>query len=226
MTDSPTPPPNGFPPKASAEGPGAEPAPELMRRLDSPGAAALADLSATFEDMQTVLRCCERLVAELAGGASDDVVVEAVWTTALLSYARCFAAGAGPDGPGPDGPGSRLTEDDLTAAQPEGDVLGWHRLLLQLRDHYCDGVANPRERFSVAVAQTSDGTAGGVGITSARQPLVDDVTVRQTGAIAFALSRTLDQRIAVRQDEVFTELRDLPVAAIEKLPQLEVVRPE
>ena len=66
--------------------------PAVVRRLDDPAAAALAELVEVFEDLQTVLRCCERLVTELAAeGEPDPVVVEAVWTTALLSYARCFA---------------------------------------------------------------------------------------------------------------------------------------
>ena len=40
--------------------------PAAVRRLDTPDAQALADLAAIFEDLQTVLRCCERLVSELA----------------------------------------------------------------------------------------------------------------------------------------------------------------
>ena len=116
-----------------------------MRRLDDPAAAALAELVEVFEDLQTVLRCCERLVTELAvEGEPDAVVVEAVWTTALLSYARCFSATE---------EGVALSEDDLTATQSSGEVLEWHRLLLQLRNHYADLAVNPRERFSVGVAQ-------------------------------------------------------------------------
>lgn len=131
--------------------------PTAMRRLGTPGAAELAGLSAMFEDLQTVLRCCERLVTDLGtvdGGEPNGVVVEAVWTTALLSYARCFvAAKARP----------ALTDKDLTAAQPEGDVLKWHQVVLRLRDHYADPTVNPRERFSVGVAQDESGAASGLG---------------------------------------------------------------
>ena len=187
-----------------------------MRRLDSPGAKALADLVATFEELQTVLRCCERLVTALAAGDGepDDVLVEAVWTMALLSYARCFSAGAG---------GTALTEDDITAAKAHGDALEWHRVLLQLRDHYADPVVNPRERYSVGVAQDPYGAPSGVAITSARQPLVDDLTVRQTGAIAYALSALVDERITAQQEKVFAEVKDTPKSNLDKLPQIEVI---
>jgi len=195
----------------------AEPTPDpgLLRRLDNPNASTLVGLVETFEDLQTVLRCCERLVSVLGAGNGepDDVVVEGVWTTALLSYTRCFSAGEG---------GAALTEADLSEAQPNGDVLDWHKVLLQLRDHYADAAVNPRERFSVGVSQDTSGAANGVALTSVRQPLVDDLTVRQTGAIAYALSALVDGRIETQQKTVFAELEGLSAADLEGLDQIDV----
>ncbi len=192
--------------------------PAVVRRLDSESAAELVALVETFEDLQMVLRCCERLVEELAPaeGEPDAVPVEAVWTMALLSYARCFIAGAG---------GVALTEEDLTTAQPAGDVIEWHKLLLQLRDHQTDPAVNPRERFSVGVTQDAGGAASGVAITSARQPLVDDLTVRQTGAIAYALSALVNSRIEAQQEQVFEELKSLSKADLERFDPVDVAQP-
>ncbi len=188
--------------------------PDVVRRLDGPSAAALAELVEEFEDLQTALRCCERLVTELAvEGGPDAVVVEAVWTMALLSYARCFSSGE---------EGVALTEEDVTATQSSEEALEWHRLLLQLRDHHADPAVNPRERFSVGVAQDAGGQPSGVAITSARQPLVDDLTVRQTGAIAYGLSALVNQRIEARQEEVFDEAKALPQDELDKLVPLDV----
>jgi hypothetical protein len=191
---------------------GAEPA-AVVRRLDGEGAAVLRELVETFEELQTVLRCCERLVGELAQEQPDGVVVEAVWTMALLSYARCFTASPA---------GVVLTEEDLASAQPGAEALDWHQLLLQLRDHYADPVASPRERFTVGATQAADGTASGVAITSARQPLVDDLTVRQTGAVAYALSGLVNERIEAQQRTVQGELEQLSAADLEKLERLDV----
>ena len=192
--------------------------PSTARRLETDGAKTLGDLVTAFEDLQTVLRCCERLVTELDAGGDqpDDILLEAVWTTALLSYARCFAAR-------PTGP--VLTEDDVTATVAHDDVLDWHRVLLRLREHYADAVANPRERFSVGVAQDDDGSASGIVITSARQPLVDDVTVRQTGAIAFALSSLVDDRIAVQQQAVYDQVTGAGRADLDNLALLDIALP-
>src|SRR5215210_5327169 len=98
------------------------PRPAEVRQLSTPAALALADLAGIFEDLQTVLRCCERLMAELAPAraSADDLALEAFWTTAVLSYGRCFA---------PSDRGQNLTVEDVTATGLTGDVAGWHATL-------------------------------------------------------------------------------------------------
>jgi hypothetical protein len=187
--------------------------PAAVRRLDTPDALALADLAAIFEDLQTVLRCCERLVSELASDDPDDLTLEAFWTLAVLSYTRCFSLR-------PTGTG--LTPDDVTKTGINGDVVGWHKVLMQLRDHYADPAVNPREGFSVGVSQGADGKPNGVAVTSASPARVDDLTVRQTGAITYGLVRIVDERIAGRQQVVFSELTPMTRAELENLPLVEV----
>lgn len=190
-------------------------APATVRQLDTPAASALADLAGMLEDMSTVLRCCERLVSELPAteGELDDLVVEALWTTALLCYWRCFTPGQR---------GMALTEDDVKAIELQGDVLEWHKVLLRLREHYAEAAANPRERFSVGVSQAADGSADGIAITSARQEPVDDRTVRQTGAVAYELSRVLDQRITEHQATVFGTAQAMSGVDLNELPLIDV----
>lgn len=192
--------------------------PATVRVLDSPSAQELADLAAILDDLQTVLRCCERLVTELTepkeeGGEPDDLTIEALWTSTVLSYTRCFAGGRR---------GMGLTEDDVTATRLPGEVLEWHEVLRRLRKHYADPAENPRERFTVGAAQDSHGRANGIAITSTRQPRLDDVTVRQTGALAYELSRMVDQRITEHQERVRTDAGTLARADLDELPLIEV----
>lgn len=189
--------------------------PAAVRQLDTPAATALADLAAMFEDLQTVLRCCEKLVTEIDAPRRepDAAAIEAFWTTAVLSYARCFATG---------GRGMGLTEEDITGLSLEGELLDWHKVLRQLAVHYADPRVNPREIFSVGVAQDADGAPSGVAITSARQPLVDDVTVRQTGAVVYELLRVVDKRISEHQERVLQSAQAMSKSQLERLPLLDV----
>jgi hypothetical protein len=188
--------------------------PSSARELRSPAALALADLAAIFDDLQFVLRCCERLITELERGAEqDDLVIESLWVAALTSYARCFR-------PGERGMGLAVT--DLSTTGLKGDVVEWHSLLGKLRNFYVDGNANPREAFSVGVSQSDSGTADGVVITSIIQPQVDETTVRQTGRLAFELSRLVDDRIKTQQKTVFTAAQALSPDNLNELTPIEV----
>ena len=190
-------------------------APSSARQLETPAALALADIVAIFDDLQFALKCCERLLMELARGPAqqDAVLIESLWVSALNSYARCFR-------PGERGMG--LTEKDLEATGVEGEVLEWHQLLGRIRDFSIDGPVNPREAYSVGVSQGSTGRPEGIVITSVVRPLVDDVTVRQTGRLAFELSRVLDERIKQHQQKVFAAVEQMPVETLSSLPAIEV----
>jgi hypothetical protein len=202
-------------PGGTGAGEGSTATAAVVRRLDTPAAAALADLLGVFDDLQTVLRCCERLMTEVAAPHPEaNVAIEALWTTALLSYTRCFA---------PRLSGVALAEADVAATRPEGDLLEWHQALLRLRGVYAAASGNPREQFTVGVVQEGDGTAGGVAITSVVQPQVNDLTVRQTGAIAFALSQVVDDRIETQQGVVFAEVRKAPRAVLDAMDRIDVV---
>jgi hypothetical protein len=187
--------------------------PSSARQLATPSALGLADLVAIFDDLQFTLKCCERLVAELAHPRVDAVVVEALWVSALNSYARCFRTGDR---------GMGLTVADVKATEVPGEVAEWHALLGRIRDFSIDGPVNPRETYSVGVSQSSTGEASGMVITSAVQPLVDDVTVRQTGRLAFELSRLVDERIKEHQAKVFEAASKLTPAQLAALPDIEV----
>lgn len=191
-------------------------APGVVRRLHSPAALALGELAAVFDDLQTALRCCERLVEQLAADTPDDLALEAYWTTAVLSYTRCFA-------PGERGAG--LTEADVEATGLTGEVLAWHRVLLKARDVASHPGRNPRESFSIGVTQDADGHAAGIAVASNRSPGVDEVSVRQTGAIAYALSRMVDERITAQQGVVFKAVAAMARPALDKLPVLPLVSP-
>ncbi|HVC72366.1 MAG TPA: hypothetical protein VNC80_03375 [Mycobacteriales bacterium] len=204
----PTDPPGATDPPA-ANGAAGPPGP-TVRQLGTPAASALADLAATFEELQTVLGCCERLVAT---PPPDELVAEALWTTALLSYARCFAPGAR---------GVGLTVEDVKNTKLEGALEDWHGLLLRMRDHYADPTVDPRERFSVGVSRNSDGTPAGIAVTGLRQPLPDDVTVRQTGTLAYGLLRVVDERIGAQQRRVFAAAGAMSQAELDRLPEVDV----
>lgn len=198
-------------------GNGAGPAaatPSSVRKLDLPEAAELAALAAVFEDLQYVLRCCEHLVTALDSPDTgpvrvdtDMALVEALWTGALVGYARCFS-----------GRGKVLTETDVVELKVHDDVAEFHRLLLKLRDHYASRHVNPREAFTIGAAQANDGTPTGVAVVSSPRPIVDAATVRMLGAVAYSLAGLVDSRMQEAQGRVLGAAAALTPAQLADLP--------
>jgi hypothetical protein len=189
-------------------------APGPVRRWEGREADELAGLASVFDDLQYVLRCCEHVVGVLARPDADAALVEALWTGALVGYARCFS-----------GRMRALTEADLRELKLDGDVAGFHRALLQLRDHYTSRHANPRETVTIGVAQAGDGTAAGVAVVGAPLPGVDDTTVRQLGRIAYGLSGLLDSRMQAAQQRVHDAARRMDARRLTALPLVDVTVP-
>ncbi|TCK21237.1 hypothetical protein [Pseudonocardia endophytica] len=190
------------------------PAPSSVRRIDTPESGELAQLASVFEDLQYVLRCCEHLVTALGSPDSgpvrvdnDPALVEALWTGALIGYVRCFT-----------GRTKTLTTDDLATLELDGDVSGFHDLVLKLRDHYASRHSNPRESFEIGVAQSNDGTPQGVAVVSTPRPLVDDTTVRLLGRVAYALSGLVDARMKKAQNDVLGVAQGMTPAQLADLP--------
>ncbi|MEQ3554710.1 hypothetical protein WIS52_29955 [Pseudonocardia nematodicida] len=188
--------------------------PTAVRRIDVPESGGLAQLAAVFDDLQYVLRCCEHLVTALgapdAGPArvdSDPALVEALWTGAVLGYVRCFS-----------GRTKTLTRDDLTELELDGDVTGFHDMVLKLRDHYASRHVNPRESYEVGVAQSNDGSPRGVAVISTPRPLVDETTVRLLGRVAYALSALVDARMTKAQNDVLGVAHGMTAAQLAELP--------
>jgi hypothetical protein len=190
---------------------GDEAAPNAVRRLDGTEAVELAGLAAVFDDLQYALRCCEHLVGALAVPAPDPVLSEALWTGALVAYARAFSPRA-----------KVLTDDDLAELGLEGDVTGFHKTLLRLRDYYASRHVNPRESYTIGVAQKNNGAAAGVAVVGAQQEGVDDTAVRQLGRIAYGLSGLVDARMQAAQQRVHVVAQGLDAARLARLPLVNV----
>ncbi|SDH34811.1 hypothetical protein [Pseudonocardia oroxyli] len=178
-----------------------------VRRLDTPESGELAQLSAVFEDLQYVLRCCENLVNALAVPRPDPVLVEALWTGAVVGYVRCFS-----------GRTKILTDTDVEGLELEDEVKAFHKNFSTLRDHYASRHVNPREAFTIGIAQANDGHPTGVAIVSTPRPGVDDTTVRVLGRISYALSGLIDGRMQESQARVLEAARSMTPAQLAELP--------
>lgn len=193
--------------------------PATVRRWQTTDSLALAELTALSEELAKVAGCCEQILTLLSQEhtAVREFLVESLWTTALLSYRRCFSEHEHT---------AALSTEDFAETNLRGDVTQWHATLERLHEYYVDGQANAHGNFVTGVVQDSEGNANGVAVTSAPRPQPDETTIRQTGQLAVELGRVIDERVRAHQQRVYEAVRSLSAHDLSLLPEIHVAPPK
>ena len=195
--------------------------PGLTVALDIPSARILADQASIIQDLQFVMDCCKRLITEL-GQPEDDrdgVVPQALWSSALVAYARCF------------GEGSRLglVTEDVRSLPLHGAVMKFHEWIIGERDKLTAHPADPFEAARIGAALSPPGPeerrVQGIAIFSASRVLIDVTGVQQLGALASELAKQTAEKAQKQQDSVLVDAQQLDIGSLYGLPPLRMQPP-
>jgi hypothetical protein len=183
--------------------------------LDLPSAQILADQAAIIQDLQFVMDCCKRLLDELAKPEDerDGVVPQAIWSSALLTYGRCF------------GPGRRsgLMARDVENLPLHGAVMKFHTWILEERDKLTEQTADPFDAAKVGAALASPKQkrrVEGIVIFTASHVLIDAIGVRQLGGLASELAKQTAEKAQSQQETVLADAQKLNLDDLYGLPPL------
>jgi hypothetical protein len=184
--------------------------------LDLDSARTLADQAAIIQDLQFVMDCCRRLLDELAKPEDEreTVVPQALWSAALVAYARCFGKNKK----------FGLTNQDVHDLPLHGAVMQYHQWVIKERAKLTSHPANPFEVAAVGAALSPPGAANrrieGIAILSNSHVLVDDIGVRQLGGLASELAKKTVEKAEAQQDAVLADARKLGLDTLYALPPL------
>ncbi len=190
--------------------------------LDVPSAHVLADQASIIQDLQYVMDCCKRLLAELEKPEEDrdPLMPVALWSSAVLAYGRCF------------GKGKRfgLATEDVRNLPLHGAVMKFHKWVLEERDKLAAHAPNPSEAAKVGAALSPpdqrDRRVEGIVIFASSHVLIDDVGVRQLGGLASELAKHTAEKAQEQQDVVLKDAQHLNLDSLYQLPELGTWPPE
>jgi hypothetical protein len=193
----------------------------LTVALDLPSARKLAGQASVIQDLQFVMDCCKRLLAELDRPEEDrdGVVPQALWSSALVAYARCF------------GKGRRfgLSTEDVQNLPLHGAVMKFHKWAIEERNKLTARPADPFEAAKIGAALSAPGQAGrrveGIAIFSSGHVLVDVIGVRQLGGLASELAKHIAGKAQEQQDSVLADAQQLDIDSLYRLPPLRMGPP-
>jgi hypothetical protein len=190
--------------------------PVLTVPLDTDSARILADQASIIQDLQFVMDCCKRLLTELAKAEDerDAVVPQALWSAALVAYARCF------------GKNKRfgLTVPDVHALPLQGAVMKFHQWAIKERAKLTSHPGDPFEAAVVGAALAPPGGAKrrveGIVVLSNSHVLVNDIGVRQLGGLASELAKQTAEKAQAQQETVLADAQQLSLDSLYALPPL------
>jgi hypothetical protein len=195
-----------------------------------PSARILADQASVIQDLQFVMDCCKRLLTELAKPEEDrdGVVPLALWSSALVAYARCFGESGR----------SGLAVEDVGNLQLQGAVMTFHEWVIEERDKLTEHPADPFETAKIGAALTSAGKGAaltpagkkerrveGIAVFSTSRVLIDVTGVRQLGGLASELAKQTAGKAQKQQDSVLSDAQHLDIDSLYDSPPLGPQRP-
>ena len=190
--------------------------PALTVALDTPAARILADQASIINDLQFVMDCCKRLLTELDKPQEDrdGVVPQALWSSALVAYGRCFR----------EDRRSGLTIDDIQNLPLQGAVMKFHTWVIEEHGKLIAPSADPFEAATIGAALSPPGQGKrrvqGIAIFSASRVLIDVIGVRQLGGLASELAKQTAQKAEKQQGSVLKDAQRLDLDTLYDLPPL------
>ena len=195
--------------------------PMVTVALDVPSAYILADQAAIIQDLQFVMDGCKRLLAELAKPEEerDPLLPLAIWSSAVVTYTRCFSKGKR----------FGLTTEDVQKLPLHGAVMKFHKWILEERNKMTAHSANPFEIAKVAAALTpaekDKRRVEGIVIYATSHIVIDDVGVRQLGGLASELAKQTAEKAQKQEDTVLAEAQQIGLDKLYAMPPLPVGAP-
>lgn len=176
-------------------------------QLVSGKAAQLGDLSLVLLDLRSVIDLCTRLDGELvkAEADRDDLLIEALWTAALVKYIRCFTSG-------------RRFGLEVSVFDGLSGAKETHQYYKDMRDKHVAHSVNPFEGVTVRVlleGEPAKHKATGIVVFQHRLVCTDQNGVQTLKRLASVAQKTVRLRCKAMQDELLDWAKEQPPGAFE-----------
>ena len=170
---------------------------EAKPLLELPDADAklLAEWYGVAYDLQHVISAVKVIGALLEQPGADSTVVRSLWSSALVSYVRCFGSGRR----------ARLKPSIYTHLS--GDPIGTHQYYKDTRDKHIAHPVNAFEEVRVGIATGESGEPIGIGHLAAFRVCDAAEGVAQLGALASVAMQHVTKCIQPLEDAILTRVK-------------------
>lgn len=196
---------------------GEPPPPQVVYEVPTAEAQQAADLLAIQRDLAFVWESLD-MVQDLPNDWRDFtlVVTRALWTAALITYARCFGKG---------GKRTKLTEDDVLRTPNGEQSLRFHRDMIKIRDKHVAHSVNGMETIKIGamvgrLRPTDDEDVTGMAAVYGIETAVDNETMAKLADLANELLNTVMARAEAMAPAVYESVRAVGVDVVKTWPEV------
>ena len=186
-------------------------------KLEGGRARRLADLTGIYADLSFTIDACTVLMRLLQEKRETDeawVLKEALWSSALMSYARSF------------GPAKRYGLSEAVFKDLEADYLAAHRVFIGFRNKHVAHSINPFEQAEIGLMLSEEWAADkkveGIVAISVRLTNLNEPAAVDLHNLAVTLRNEVGKLAKAEEHEVLRAARAEPVQSFYKLPRLQV----
>jgi len=188
-----------------------------IAKVDYEEAKKLADLGAIVQDLRFTMETCSRLKKLLKENSQDSLLIESMWTAALIRYARCFASG------------KRFGLSESIFDGLMGEPHEVHKMYIDLRDKHIAHSVNPFEQMEVGLVLSPQSSHErkiiGVATMSMRYICSDVEGVHQLGLLSKVLLEKVIQIAKEYEKKTLEKGESIPLEALYKRARPRMVAP-
>ena len=188
-----------------------------IAKVDYEEAKKLADLGAIVQDLRFTMETCSRLNKLLKEKSQDSLLIESMWTAALIRYARCFASG------------KRFGLSESIFDGLMGEPHKVHKMYIDLRDKHIAHSVNPFEQMEVGLVLSPQSSHErkiiGVATMSMRHICSDVEGVHQLGLLSKVLLEKVIQIAKEYEKKTLEKGESIPLEALYKRARPRMVAP-
>lgn len=188
-----------------------------IAKVDFEKANQLAEISAIIQDFRSIMEICTRLKSLLSQKSDDHMLLESLWSTVLIKYARCFSSG------------KRFSLTFEIFKGLNGDPIEAHEYYISMRNKHIAHSVNPFEQIEIGFILSSprekDKVIKGVIPMSMKHISSSEEGVHQLGMLSNIAQKKLCKQAEDLTEKVLKIGNTMPIEELYKISRPCMVAP-
>lgn len=189
--------------------------PQKVHAMSTPAARAVADLLAIQKDLEFVSEACHLLLDLPSGNPRLHATwSRALWSSALVAYARCFATGKR----------LGLTTEDVQRVPNGPHAVAFHGKMIELRNKHIAHSVNPLESINIGVMvgtlTDDEERVTGLATTFSAEWKPHLTNVHGLRRLGVELLATVADRVQGETTALRQAVGELPIETIKRWPEV------